>query len=133
MFLDRASGAPGRYTRPVAVRIFQSALPPRKTLFVDGDATLLRDGVDVIDVKVDERVRPRVTRMFGEIRAGTSSRHRNKPRQARLELMLPLLAEAEPLVPGNSPRRILDVKNGHDLLVHSVEVTAARGTAAWAE
>ena len=30
-----ASGAPSGYTQPVAVRIFQVALPPSKTLFVD--------------------------------------------------------------------------------------------------
>jgi len=71
---------------------------------------------------MDERVGTSVTLVLGEIEPGGSPRYRDKPRKPRLELMLPFLAEPEAVVPRNSPRRILDVQNGHDLLVHGSEV-----------
>src|SRR4051794_8875029 len=37
--------------------------------------------------------------------------------------MLPLLDEAEPPVPCDRPRRVLDVENRHDLLVHGPTLT----------
>jgi hypothetical protein len=37
--------------------------------------------------------------------------------------MLPLLAEAKAPVPSDSPRRVLDVENRHDLLAHCAEAT----------
>jgi hypothetical protein len=73
---------------------------------------------------MDERVGASITFVLGEIEPGRSACHRDKPRKAWLELMLPFLAEPEALVPGNSPRRILDVQNRHDLLVHASEVNA---------
>src|SRR5205085_2086992 len=47
------------------------------------------------------------------------------PREARLELMLPLLSEPEPLVPSDSARCLLDIENRHDFLGHLAEVSAA--------
>jgi hypothetical protein len=49
-------GAARRYTQSVAVRILQVALPPSKTLFVDGKVKLPSHGVDVLDVEVDQGI-----------------------------------------------------------------------------
>jgi hypothetical protein len=48
---------------------------------------------------VDERVRPCVACVLGEVDVDRSSCNGHEPRKAGFELMLPLLLEAEPLVP----------------------------------
>jgi hypothetical protein len=51
--------------------------------------------VDVYDIQMDERVRPRVAFVFGQIEPNASARHRNKQWEAELELMLSLVTEAQ--------------------------------------
>jgi hypothetical protein len=117
------SGAPGRDPQSVAVGIFEVALAPGKAGFVHGDAELRRDGVDVVDVEMDEGVRARVTLVFGEVQARPAARDGNEQGKARLELMLPLLLESETPVPRNGTTCVLDVENGYDLFIHGGEVT----------
>src|SRR5205823_5552281 len=95
---------------------------PGEAFFVDRDAELLRDGVDVAHVEVDERVGPRVALVLGEVEPNRPACDRDEPRKAGLELMLPLLLESEPSVPGDRPRCVLDVQDGDDLF-HADEVT----------
>jgi hypothetical protein len=94
-----------------------------KTVLVNLNAELLGDAVDVIDVEMDEAVRSRVTFVLREVNVDGTSCDGNEPRKARLELMLPFLPEPEPLVPLDGSRRVRDVENRHDLLVHAAEIT----------
>ena len=86
----------------MSVRLELDRLLPSYALFVDRNCELLRNGIDVIDVEMDERVRSCVSFMLGEIELDAPARNRDEPRQARFELMLPLLLESEPLVPANA-------------------------------
>jgi hypothetical protein len=61
---ERLSGAPSSYAQPVAVGILEIALATGKTLLVDRDSELVRHGVDVVDVQVDQGVRTRVALVF---------------------------------------------------------------------
>src|SRR5581483_2882696 len=45
----------------------------------------------------------------------------DEPRESRLELMLPFLAEAEALVPGDGAGGVVHAEDRHDLLVHELE------------
>ena len=122
MSLDRrASGAPSRYTQPVAVRVFEIALPSSKTLLVDRDSKLLRHRVDVPDVQVDQRVGTGIALVFRQVEPNVAARHGHKPWEAWLELVLPLLTKPKALVPRDSTTGILDVENRHDLLIHADE------------
>jgi hypothetical protein len=49
--------------------------------------------------------------------------------EAGLELMFPLLDEPEPPIPRDSPRRVLNMENRHDLLVHGQTLTSRGETA----
>jgi hypothetical protein len=98
-----------------------------KALVVYGKAELLGDAVDVVDVEMNEGVRSRVTLVLREVEVDVSSCDGNEPRKAGLELMLPFLFEPEPLVPGDSARRVLGVENRNNLLVHAAEITARVG------
>jgi hypothetical protein len=69
---------------------------------------------------VDERVRAGVARVLGEVEPNLSPGHGDEPGEARLELMLPLLAEAEAVIPRNGSGGVLDVENRDDLLVQRV-------------
>lgn len=111
-------GAPRRDPKPVAVRVHQIALPPGKSFLVDGDLELLGHCIDVSHIEVDERVRAGVALVLREIEPDRPAGHGNEPGEARLELVLPLFDEPEASVPGNSPVRVRDVQNRHDLLVH---------------
>jgi len=115
------SGTPGGNPKPVPVGVDEGALPPGEPFLVDPDVELLGHRVDVPDVEVDQGVRPGVARVLGEVEPDIPARHRDEPGKARLELMLPLLHEAETPVPGDGPRRVLDAENRHDLLVHDAE------------
>jgi hypothetical protein len=128
------SGASGRYPQPIAVRVFEMHLTTGKALLVYRKAELLGDAVDVIDVEMNEGVRSRVTLVLREVEVDVSSCDGNEPRKAGLELMLPFLFEPEPLVPGDSARRVLGVEDRNNLLVHAAEITRARGKEriAWA-
>lgn len=55
------SGAASRDPQPVAVGILEIALPSGKPLFIDGDPELLRYGVDVFHVQMDQRATRSVT------------------------------------------------------------------------
>jgi len=77
-------------------------LPTRETVFVDRKAELLGNGVDVINVEVDERAGESVALVLRQIEPDAPSSHPNDPRQARLELMLPLPDEIIGACPRNS-------------------------------
>jgi len=98
-----------------------------KTLFINRNAERVGNAVDVGDVEMDECVRPCVTLVLREVDVDASAFYGHKPRETRLELMLPFLRESEPLVPGDSARRVLNVENRHDLLDHAAESTARVG------
>ena len=50
------SAARARDPQAVAVGIAERAIPPRKSFFVDRDTELLCNGVDVLDVQMDQCV-----------------------------------------------------------------------------
>ena len=124
--IRRASGAASRCPQSVPVGVFKVTLAPSKTVFIHGNAELLRDGVDVVDVEVDEGVRTRITLVFREVKTDAATRDGDEPGKARLELMLPLLLESETLVPGNSPTCILNVENRYYLLIPGSGVSLCR-------
>jgi hypothetical protein len=118
-------GAARRYPQAVSIGVFEIALTPGEAFFVDRDSEFLRDGVDVVDVQMDERVRNSVTRVLRQEKPDPSPCNGNKPREARLELMLPLFTKAEPLVPRDGACRIFDAENWNDFLVHDLEANKA--------
>src|SRR5207253_4911375 len=107
--------------QPVAVRVFDIALPPSKTFLIDRDLELLGDSIDVIEIQMDEGVRARVTLVLREIEPDATSGYRDEQRKARLELMLPLLAESKPLVPRHCTACVLDIENRDDLFFHGAQ------------
>jgi hypothetical protein len=121
------SGSRRGYPEPVAIRVFNFDLAPGQAVLVDGDPELRRNGVDVPDIQMDERVWSRVAPMFGEIEPNASAADRNEQREARLELMLPLFLEAESLVPGHGTHSILDIQNRDDLFLHAIQTIAPEG------
>jgi len=68
---------------------------------------------------VDERVRAGVTLVLGEVEADVSARDGDELREPRLELVLPLLVEAEWPVPLDRPGGVVDVQDRNDLFFHA--------------
>jgi hypothetical protein len=122
----RTSGPRGRDTQPVAVRVFQVALAPSETLFIDPNPELLSYRIDVIDVKVDQGAGRCVAGVFGEIEPNAPARDTDEPRESWLELMPPLLLESEPLVPPNGTTSVFHTENWHDRLIHRPSVNDPR-------
>lgn len=58
---------------------------------------------------MDERVRSGIALVLGEVQADVPASHRDEPRKAGLELMLPLLVESEAPVPRDGAQCVLDV------------------------
>src|SRR5690242_5779935 len=104
-----SSGAPRSDTQPVAVRVHEVAFPSGQTIFVDWDPELVRDGIDVLDVQMDQGVRPSVARVLRQVKPNAPTCHRDEPGEAGLELVLPLFRKSEPLVPRDRPARVLGV------------------------
>ena len=71
------SGASSSYAQPVAVGIFEITFPPGETLFVDRDSELFRDGVDVVEVQVDQGVGTSVALVFRQVEPDVAARHRD--------------------------------------------------------
>jgi hypothetical protein len=109
------------HSESVAVQVLQVALSPCKAFFVHGNPEFGRDGVDVLEVQMDERVRSSITLVLGEVKPDTCTRDGDEQRETGLELMLPLFAETQALVPGNSTSRVLDVQDRDDLFVHDAQ------------
>ena len=107
----------GRDAESVAVGIDEVHLAPREAVLVDDLTELRRDGVDVGDVQVHQRVGTRVALVFGEIEPHASARDAHEPGEPGLELVLPLLLEAEARVPLDRGRRVLDAQDGDRDLV----------------
>jgi hypothetical protein len=118
--------AGGGDAQPVAVRVYEGALPPGEPFLIDGNPELLGHGIDVLDIQVDQRVRPSVTLVLREVKPGTPACHGHEPGKAGLKLMLPLFDEPEPPVPRDGPPRVLDIENGHNLLVHGRTLMSRR-------
>jgi hypothetical protein len=119
MTIERSwSGAPGGDAQPVAVRVYDIALASGEAFFIDRDPELLGHSVDVVDIEVDQGLRRSVALVLRQVKADVPACHRDEPRKPGLELMLPLFDEPEPPIPSNSTRRVLDIENRHDLLVH---------------
>ena len=122
MFRDDAwagrSGTASCYSQPIAVWVDERALPTGESFFVDGDTELLGHSIDVPDIEMNQRVRPGIALVLGEVQPDVSARHRDKPGEAGLELMLPLLRKPESLIPSHSASRIFDVEHRDDFLVH---------------
>jgi hypothetical protein len=70
-----ASGTRGCDAKPVPIGVFEIAFSPGEALFIHGSAELIRDGVDVVDVQVDEGVRSRVSLVFRQIEPHAASRY----------------------------------------------------------
>src|SRR4051812_4128397 len=83
----------------VSVGIDEVDLAAGEPFLVDDLAELAGDLVDVAHVEVHERARSRVPRVLGEVQAHLSTGDRREHREAGLEPVLPLLGEAEALVP----------------------------------
>src|SRR5437588_7706532 len=75
---------------------------------------------------MDERVRPRVAFVFGEIDPNASTSNRNEQREARFELVHPLFTEAHSLVPRHGTSSVLDVQDRDDLFVHGTQTYRAK-------
>src|SRR5207248_4615089 len=123
----RSDSSRRRYPQPVAIEVLELTLSPGKPFFVDRDAELLGNGVNVLNVQVDERVRASITLVLRKVKANAPPRHRDEPPKAWFELMLPLLPKSEPRVPGDSPARVLDVKDRYDLLLHAATLQGGLG------
>jgi hypothetical protein len=102
-------GAPGGDPQPVAVQVYESALPPGEPFFIDRNPELLGHGIDVLDIEVDQGVRPSIARVLREVQPGMPTCYGDEPGKAGLELMLPLFDEPEPSIPSDSPRCVLDI------------------------
>jgi hypothetical protein len=66
---------------------------------------------------MDQRVRPRVTLLLGQIQPHVTPGDRYEKGKATLALVLPLLRGPQPRVPRDSPRHVLDTESRYDLLV----------------
>src|SRR4051794_11017436 len=121
-------GAPGGNSQPVAVQVYESALPPGEPFFIDGNPELLGHGIDVLDIQMDQGIRTGVALVLRQVEPDIATCHRDEPGKAGLELMLPLLGEPEPPIPSDSPRRVLDIEHRHHLLVHGRTLTRRRET-----
>jgi hypothetical protein len=135
------SGARGRDPQAVAVRVFQITFAPGETLFIDRNPELLRYGIDVIDVEVDQCAWRCVAAVFREIKPNPPAGDANEPRQSWLELMLPLLLESEALVPLDSAISVVHTEHRHDRFIHRAELkrrvrracNKPRQTAGWVD
>lgn len=91
MTLGRSwSGAQGGDAQPVAVRVFEGALAPSEPFFIDGNRELLRHGIYVVDIEVDQGVRPSVALVLRQVKPGMPTCYGDERGKAGLELMLPL-------------------------------------------
>src|SRR5689334_1534563 len=97
-----------RDPQSVAIEILDVALAAGETVLIDRYSELAGHSLDVVHIEVNEAFRRSVTRVFRQVKPKWSPTHRNEPRKARLELVLPLLREAEPSVPSDSLRRVHD-------------------------
>jgi hypothetical protein len=113
--------APGCDPQPVAVRVFHVTLAPSETLFIDWDSEVFGYRIDVIDVEVDQGVGRCVAGVFRDVKPNAPTCDGHEPREAWLELMLPLLLEPEALVPLNGTMSVVHAENRHDLLIHGTE------------
>src|SRR5438270_1841720 len=108
-------------------------------LLDDAGTECRRDGVDVRDAHVDERVGARISAVLGEEEACRAVLRKRDERGKRgPEAMYPFRLVAEPSVPLDRPRRVRDVEHrdrfvAHPYMiaspgavVHSHEVTADR-------
>src|SRR4051794_41267530 len=102
-------GAPGGNSQPVAVQVYESALPPGEPFFIDGNPELLGYGIDVLDIEVEQSVRPSIALVLRQVKPDIPTCHGDEPGKAGLELMLPFLDEPEAPVPCDGPRRVLDI------------------------
>jgi hypothetical protein len=99
---------------------------PGEPFLIDGNPELVGHGIDVLDIEVDQGVRPSVALVLREVKPGMPACHGHEPGKAGLKLMLPLFDEPEPPIPCDTPRRVLDIENRHDLLVHGQTLTSRR-------
>jgi hypothetical protein len=95
--------AQGGDAQPVAVRVFEGALAPSEPFFIDANRELLRHGIYVVDIEVDQGVRPSVAVVLRQVKPGMPTCYGDEGGKARLELMLPLFDEPEPPIPCDSP------------------------------
>lgn len=56
----RRLGAPGGNAQAIAVRVYQGALSPSEPFFIDGDSEFRGHSVNVVDVEMDQGIRPSV-------------------------------------------------------------------------
>jgi len=59
--------------KTVAVGIAEVALTAGQSLFVNRNAEFVRDGVYVIDVEMNQRARPCIACMFGQVEANRAA------------------------------------------------------------
>jgi len=112
------SRARRRDVKPVAGRIGEVTLPTGETLLIDGHSELRRYVIDVSHIQLHEGVGWCVAAVLREIEPNVASRHRHEQWKTRLELVLPLLLEAEPAVPVDGASCIFDAENRNDVFDH---------------
>jgi hypothetical protein len=69
-------------------------------------------------VEVDQGVGTGIALVFRQIEPDAPACYGHEPAKARLELMLPLLVEADALVPSDNTIGVLHTEDRHDLLFH---------------
>jgi hypothetical protein len=104
--------------KPVAVRIGEVTFPTGETLLIDGHSELRRYVIDVSHIQLNEGVGWCVAAVLREIEPNITSRHRDEQWETRLELVLPLLLEAEPAIPVEGASSIFDAENRHNVFNH---------------
>jgi hypothetical protein len=107
---------------PVAVRVTKPDLASPGHLF-NSRAELLRDRLEITQTKVDQRVRASIAGVLGQKQPHPAACDRHERREARLEAVLPLLAEAQPLVPGGGCGGVADAKDRDDFELPRVSRT----------
>jgi hypothetical protein len=71
----RPSGTRGRDSEPVAVGVFEIALPSCEPGLVDDDSEFLSHCIDIANVQIDERVWASVTFVLGQVERHAPAGH----------------------------------------------------------
>src|SRR5690606_19969130 len=107
--------------QPVAVRVAQLNLTrPRSVLHLHTE--LGGHGLDIPNAEIDQCTRTGITVVLRQEQPHPAPGDLDECRKPRLEAVFPLLGEAQPLIPRDRRRSVLDVKNGNDFFVHAVIV-----------
>jgi hypothetical protein len=112
--------------QPVAVRVAQLNLTrPRSILRLHTE--LGGDGLDITNAEVDQRVGTGIALVLRQEQPHPAQGDLDERGKSRFEAVIPLLGEAQPLVPSDRRRSVLDAKNGNDFFVLESSSQTAQG------